>query len=94
MDPIILSKSLTLSKKQKISKLEISIFDMDQYKRGVISENLRSMLKGLMTVAPTSTSAERTFSTRGQIILPIRTLMSPELLDSLLISKYFYLNQV
>ena len=94
MDPIILSKSLTLSKKPKISKLEITIFDMDQYKRGVISENLRSMLKGLMTVAPTSTSAERTFSTCGQIISPIRTLMSPELLDSLLILKYFYLNQV
>ena len=54
------------------------------------SDGLKEFTKGLLSIKPTSTEAERCFSSAGWIISNRRTRMKAELVNSIVLCHSFY----
>ena len=61
---------------------------------GTLTPNLRKIVDSLLTISPTSTSCEKSFSTCGYILTPFRSKMKPDLFDSIVLSRLFYINNL
>ena len=56
-----------------------------------MTPNLKEFARKILSISPTSTSCERTFSTCGQIVCPLRSNISESLLNAIIVIKYYYL---
>ena len=56
----------------------------------LMSDNMIKFAQSLFNISPTSTSVERTFSTCSDIMTAIRTRMSEDLFDRIVILKKMY----
>ena len=68
--------------------------EIDRFvEEGSISDGLKIILNGLLSISPTSTSVERCFSSCGIVATSNRAYMSEDLLEAIILCKYFFLNE-
>ena len=56
-----------------------------------MTPNLKEFARKILSISPTNTSCERTFSTCGQIVCPLRSNISESLLNAIIVIKNYYL---
>lgn len=72
----------------KISDIDNELLDFRQ--RGVLGNILKTTLKTLLTIAPTSVQCERIFSSCSRVITKFRSSMLPEFLNCIIFIKMLF----
>ena len=70
-----------------LSALEIFV------NKGRMAKPLKSIASSLLTISPTSTCVERCFSSCGNVMTPLRATIKPDLIEAMIIGRYFFLNE-